>query len=172
MLCRIEFSDSNLKRRICKKRPNYPIVFITTCPCWRLPAASKRRKRPKKSPPSKRPGLQQSRRNQQKILPPRSSSRPVVGPGAFNDGRHGTRPLIRTQKIESEMGAEIIYVETEQSRRFCKSAARLRLSGLPVHPRPWQMNTRIQPSAVAPDYPDTFFFLSSSRFYDPKCRTS
>lgn len=92
----------------------------------------------------------------------------LLAPGPVNDGGWNQTAYEGLKKIESELGAEISYVETEQSPAAFEKALRDYASQgyqfILAHGNEYTDAA----VAVAPDYPDTFFFLSSSRFYDPK----
>src|SRR5665648_367743 len=92
----------------------------------------------------------------------------LLAPGPVNDGGWNQTAYEALKKMETDLGAEIGYVEVEMSpaafekafRDFADQGYRFILG----HGNEFTDAA----VAVAPDYPDTYFFLSSSRFYDPK----
>lgn len=92
----------------------------------------------------------------------------LLAPGPVNDGGWNQTAYEALKRMESELGAEVSYVEVEMSpaafekafRDFADQGYKFILG----HGNEFTDAA----VAVAPDYPDTFFFLSSSRFYDSK----
>ncbi len=91
----------------------------------------------------------------------------LLAPGPVNDGGWNQTAYEALQRMETELDAEISYVEVEMSPAAFEKAFR------DFADQGYQFilghgNEFTDAAvAVAPDYPNTFFFLSSSRFYDP-----
>lgn len=92
----------------------------------------------------------------------------LLAPGPVNDGGWNQTAYEALKKMETDLGAEIGYVEVEMSPAAFEKAFR------DFADQGYQFilghgNEFTDAAvAVAPDYPNTYFFLSSSRFYDPK----
>jgi simple sugar transport system substrate-binding protein len=91
----------------------------------------------------------------------------LLAPGPVNDGGWNQSAYEALKRMESELGAEIGYVEVEMSPAAFEKAFR------DFADQGYQFilghgNEFTDAAvAVAPDYPNTYFFLSSSRFSDP-----
>lgn len=91
----------------------------------------------------------------------------LLAPGPVNDGGWNQTAYEALKRMETDLGAEIGYVEVEMSPAAFEKAFR------DFADQGYQFilghgNEFTDAAvAVAPDYPNTFFFLSSSRFYDP-----
>lgn len=92
----------------------------------------------------------------------------LLAPGPVNDGGWNQTAYNAFKKMEAELGAEISYVETEQSPAAFEKAFRDYASQGYQFILGHGNEYTDAALAVAPDYPDTFFFLSSSRQWDPK----
>jgi len=91
----------------------------------------------------------------------------LLAPGPVNDGGWNQTAYEALQRMETELGAEIGYVEVEMSPAAFEKAFR----DFADQGYTWILGHGNEftdaAKAVAPDYPNTFFFLSSSRFWDP-----
>jgi simple sugar transport system substrate-binding protein len=91
----------------------------------------------------------------------------LLAPGPVNDGGWNQTAYEALKRMETELDAEISYVEVEISPAAFEKAFR------DFADQGYQFilghgNEFTDAAvAVAPDYPNSFFFLSSSRFYDP-----
>lgn len=90
----------------------------------------------------------------------------LLSPGSVNDDGWNSIAYEALQRIESELGAEISYVEMEQDPASFEKAFRDYAS------QDYDMvlghGFEFQDAAltVSKEYPDTFFFISSSRIHD------
>lgn len=90
----------------------------------------------------------------------------LLSPGSVNDDGWNSIAYEALQRIESELGAEISYVEMEQDPASFEKAFRDYAS------QDYDMvlghGFEFQDAAltVSKEYPDTFFFISSSRVHD------
>lgn len=91
----------------------------------------------------------------------------LLAPGPVNDGGWNQTAYEAFKKMEAELGAEISYVETEQSPAAFEKAFRDYASQGYQFILGHGNEYTDAALTVAPDYPDTFFFLSSSRQWDP-----
>lgn len=92
----------------------------------------------------------------------------LLAPGPVNDGGWNQTAYDALKKMEKDLGAEISYVETEQSPAAFEKAFRDYASQGYQFILGHGNEYTDAALTVAPEYPDTFFFLSSSRQWDPK----
>ncbi|MDO9086778.1 MAG: BMP family protein [Anaerolineaceae bacterium] len=91
----------------------------------------------------------------------------LLAPGPVNDGGWNQTAYEALKRMETDLDAEISYVEVEMSPAAFEKAFRdFADQGFQFILGHGNEFTDAA-VAVAPDYPNTFFFLSSSRFYDP-----
>jgi simple sugar transport system substrate-binding protein len=99
--------------------------------------------------------------------PPAKFKAGLLAPGPVNDGGWNQTAYEALKRMESELGAEIGYVEVEMAPAAFEKAFRdfadQGYTFILGHGNEFTDAAK----AVAPQYPNTFFFLSSSRFYDP-----
>lgn len=92
----------------------------------------------------------------------------LLAPGPVNDGGWNQTAYEALKRMETELDAEIGYVEVEMSPAAFEKAfrdfAEQGYTFILGHGNEFTDAA----VAVAPDFPNTFFFLSSSRFWDPK----
>jgi basic membrane protein A len=91
----------------------------------------------------------------------------LLAPGPVNDGGWNQTAYEALKKMETELGAEISYVETEQSPAAFEKAFRDYASQGYQFILGHGNEYTDAALTVAPEYPNTFFFLSSSRQWDP-----
>ncbi|MCC6146530.1 MAG: BMP family protein [Anaerolineaceae bacterium] len=92
----------------------------------------------------------------------------LLAPGPVNDGGWNQTAYEALKKMEADLGAEISYVETEQSPAAFEKAFRDFASQGYTFILGHGNEYTDAALTVAPEYPNTFFFLSSSRQWDPK----
>lgn len=92
----------------------------------------------------------------------------LLAPGPVNDGGWNQTAYEALKRMEKDLGAETGYVEVEMSPAAFEKAFRDFASQGYQFILGHGNEFTDAAVAVAPDYPNTFFFLSSSRFYDPK----
>lgn len=92
----------------------------------------------------------------------------LLAPGPVNDGGWNQTAYEALKKMEAELGAEIGYVETEQSPAAFEKAFRDFASQGYQFILGHGNEYTDAALTVAKDYPNTYFFLSSSRQWDPK----
>lgn len=91
----------------------------------------------------------------------------LLSPGPVNDGGWNQTAYDALKRMESELGAEISYVELEQSPAAFEKAFRDFASQGYQYILGHGFEFQDAAVTVAKDYPDTFFFISSSRYFNP-----
>ncbi len=91
----------------------------------------------------------------------------LLAPGPVNDGGWNQTAYEALKRMESELGAEISYVELEQSPAAFEKAFRDFASQGYQYILGHGFEFQDAAITVAKDYPDTYFFISSSRYFDP-----
>lgn len=92
----------------------------------------------------------------------------LLAPGPVNDGGWNQTAYEALKTMEKELGAEISYVETEQSPAAFEKAFRDYASQGYQFILGHGNEYTDAALTVAPEYPNTYIFLSSSRQWDPK----
>lgn len=123
--------------------------------------------------PAATPPPEPTKAPEQPAEPTKAPEQPVkfkaglLAPGPVNDGGWNQTAYEALKRMESELGAEIGYVEVEMAPAAFEKAFRdfadQGYTFILGHGNEFTDAAK----AVAPQYPNTFFFLSSSRFYDP-----